>query len=417
MKGEKQHVVIIGAGFAGLFATKALFGKNLRVTLIDKNNYHTFNPLLYQVGAALIEADQIAYPVRSFIRKKNNIDFLMADVLDIKFKKNTVITSRGNVHYDYLILSAGSVSAFFGVKGADKYTLTLKNLDDALILRNHVLLNFEKASWCDNDEERKRCLNFVIIGGGPTGVEFAGALAEFVQGPLRKDFPGIDYRDVQITLVDAAKQLLGMYSQESAQYVKEKLESMNVKVFLNTSVSQVKKGEIILSNGQVIKTNTVLWSAGVRGSSLKTDIKFKTSRDMRIEVDNTLRPAGLDNVFICGDMAFLLQDDKPLPMIAPVATQEGIHSAKNILRMIDGKDPIPFRYKDKGAMVTIGRNSAVTRVGNMEWTGFIAWVLWLFIHVLYLIGFRNKILVMMSWFRDYLFFERSGKMIIPKKEE
>lgn len=413
MKGEKKHVVIVGAGFAGLFAAKEFFGTSVNVTIIDRNNYHTFNPLLYQVGAAEIEPDQIAYPVRSFIRKRTNIDFLMASVENIKFRKNIVVTDRGEVEYDYLILAPGSTTSYFGIKGADKNTVSLKTLNDALWLRNHILAMFEKASRCEDSNERRKCLTFVIVGGGPTGVEFAGAFAEFVNGPLRKDFPGIDYRDINIHLVDAAGQLLGTYSPKSAEYVRQKLERMHIKVSLNTPVKQVKKGEMELGSGESIKSHTILWTAGVGGISIKSDVKLTSRRDGRTPVDDHLRPAGFDNVFICGDLAYLEQDGKGLPMIAPVATQQGIHSAKNILRMINAKRLKPFRYNDRGSMVTVGRNSAVTKFAGFEVRGFLAWVLWLFIHIFYLIGFRNKLFVMISWFRDYMLYERAGRMIIP----
>lgn len=413
MEGEKKHIVIIGAGFAGLFAAKRFFGRDVHVTIIDRNNYHTFNPLLYQVGAAEIEPDQIAYPVRSFIRKRSNIDFLMANVESIRFKKNSVITDRGDVAYDFLIFAPGSSSGYFGIKGAEKNTVALKSLNDALGLRNHILLMFERASMCEDPDERKKCLTFVIVGGGPTGVEFAGAFAEFVNGPLRKDYPHIDSGDVKIYLVDAAAQLLGAYSVKSARYAKSKLEKMNVAVSLNRSVSEVRDGEIILGEGERIKSHTILWTAGVSGISIKSDIRLADRKDQRVSVDEYLRPSGFDNVFICGDLAYLVQDGKPLPMNAPVATQQGIHSAENILRMIGAREVKPFRYKDRGSMVTIGRNSAITRFAGFEFRGFFAWVLWLFVHILYLIGFRNKIFVMISWFRDYMLFERSGKMIIP----
>ena len=413
MNSEQKHIVIIGAGFAGLFAAKKLSGRDIRVTIIDRNNYHTFNPLLYQVGAAEIEPDQIAYPVRTFIRKKANIDFLMANVDRIIFKKDTVVTDRGDIKYDFLIFSPGSSSGYFGVKGAEKNSVTLKSLDDALRLRNHILRMFESASKCEDPGEKSRCLNFVIVGGGPTGVEFAGAFAEFVNGPLKKDYPHIDSIDVKIKVVDAAGQILGAYSPKSAEYAKRKLEKMNVSVSLNTSVREIKPGEIILGNGEKIKSHTILWTAGVSGVNINSDIKLADRKDGRVTVDEYLRPGGSENVFICGDMAYLVQDGKPLPMNAPVATQQGIHSALNIIRLINGKALKPFRYSDRGSMVTIGRNSAITKAAGIEFRGFLAWVLWLFIHIFYLIGFRNKILVMMSWFRDYLFYERSGKMIIP----
>jgi NADH dehydrogenase len=415
MNSEYKHIVIIGAGFAGLFAAKKLSGRNVRVTIIDRNNYHTFNPLLYQVGAAEIEPDQIAYPVRTFIRKKANIDFLMANVEKINFKKDTVVTDRGDIKYDFLIFSPGSSSGYFGIKGAENNSTTLKSLDDALRLRNHILRMFERASKCDDPSERDKCLTFVIVGGGPTGVEFAGAFAEFVNGPLRKDYPHIDSHEVRICLVDAAGQLLGAYSPKSAEYAKRKLEKMNVSVSLNRSVKEVKPGEIILGDGERLKSHTILWTAGVSGVAIKSDIKIADRKDARVTVDEYLRPGGCDNVFICGDMAYLEQGGKPLPMNAPVATQQGIHSAINILRLINGRSLKPFRYGDRGSMVTIGRNSAITKAAGFEFRGFIAWVLWLFIHIFYLIGFRNKILVMISWFRDYLFFERSGKMIIPSE--
>ncbi|HPJ34540.1 MAG TPA: NAD(P)/FAD-dependent oxidoreductase [Spirochaetota bacterium] len=413
MNGNEKHVVIVGAGFAGLFAVKKFFGRDVRVTLIDRNNYHAFNPLLYQVGAAEIEPDQIAYPLRTFIRGRKNIHFFMASVDAVKFKKNTIVTDRGEVNYDFLILAPGSSSGFFGIKGAEKNTMTLKSLDGALFLRNHIIEMFERATRCEDPEEREKCLSFVIVGGGPTGVEFAGAFAEFVSGPLRKDFAGIDTAEVRISLIDAAPGILGAYSGKSSAYAVKKLERMNIKVILNNSVKEVKADAIVLGGGGVIKSRTILWTAGVVGAALKSDVKLTDRRDRRVPVDQYLRPEGFDNVFICGDLALFMQQDLPLPMIAPVATQQGINAASNILRILKGRELKPFSYSDRGGMVTLGRNSAITAFAGFEFRGFVAWLLWLFIHIFYLIGFRNKLLVMLSWARDYLLYERSGKMIIP----
>lgn len=413
MQKELKHVVIIGAGFSGLFAAKRFFGKEIRVTLIDKNNYHTFNPLLYQVGAAEIEPDQIAYPVRSVIRKRRNVDFLMSEVREIKFKKKTVVTGKGEIQYDYLIISPGSKTNYFGIKGAEKNSVTLKSLDDALFLRNHILNLFEKAVKCDDPAERNKSLTFIIIGGGPTGVEFAGAFAELVHGPLKKDFPGIKLSEIDIRLIDSGKRILPAYSEKSGSYAANKLEKKGVKIMLESEVTGIDRGSIKFKNGDGIKSHTILWTAGVSGETFKSDVKIASARDFRLVVEDTLSIKGLDGVFVAGDLAYFEFNGHPLPMNAPVATQQGVHAANNILKLIAGKKAEPFKYRDRGSMVTIGRNSAITKIKGMEFRGFSAWILWLFIHIVYLIGFRNKIFVLINWFRDYMLFERSGRMIIP----
>ncbi|HNX24421.1 MAG TPA: NAD(P)/FAD-dependent oxidoreductase [Spirochaetota bacterium] len=413
MQKEMKHVVIIGAGFSGLFAAKKFFGKPVKVTLIDKNNYHTFNPLLYQVGAAEIEPGQIAYPVRSVIRKKRNINFLMSEVSEIKFKKQIVVTGKGDVKYDYLIIAPGSKANYFGIKGAELNSLPLKTLEDALFLRNHILTLFEKAVKCSDPEERKKILTFVITGGGPTGVEFAGAFAELVRGPLKKDFSEIKLSDINITLIDAGRRILPAYNEKSGEYALRKLEEKKVKVILESEVTRIDKGTIRFKNGESIKSHTILWTAGVKGVQFVSDVKIPVRNDSRLIVDDTLRVPGFDEVFVCGDLAYAEQDGVPLPMNAPVATQQGEHSALNILKLIAGKKADPFKFVDRGSMVAIGRNSAITKIKGFEVRGFFAWLLWLFIHILYLIGFRNKILVLISWFGDYILFERSGRMIIP----
>lgn len=417
MKAERKKVVIIGAGFAGLFAAKTMFGRKADVIVIDRNNFHTFNPLLYQVGAAEIEPAQIAYPVRSVIRKKNNIDFFMADVKNINFSANTVVTDRGEVKYDYLIIATGAAPAYYGIPGAEENTFALNSLDNAIKLRNHILFQFEKASRCDDPEEMRRYLSFVIIGGGPTGVEFAGAFSELVHGPLKKDFPGVDISKIRITLLDGAKNLLGVYSEKTSLYVKKKLEKMGVQVVLGAAVKSISSSEVITADGNSIEAGTILWTAGVRGKAMAADRELTQRRDGRIPVRNTLQLEGFDNAFVCGDISFIEQEGKPLPMMAPVATQQGIHAAKNALRLINSREPVAFRFSSRGSMVTIGRNAAVAQIGSFEMRGFFAWVSWIMIHILYLIGFRNKIFVMISWFADYIFFERSGRMIIPSCNE
>lgn len=416
MQNELKHVVIVGVGFAGLFAAKKFFRKDVRVTLIDRHNYHTFNPLLYQVGAGELDPEQVAYPVRSVIRKRSNIDFLMATVTGIKFNKKTVVTDRGEINYDYLILAPGSGPNYFNTKGAENNSAILKTLDDSISLKNRILSLFEKATRCSDPEERKKCLTFIIIGGGPTGVEFAGAFAELVHGPFKKDFPGIQPEEVDIRVIDVGKRILPMYSEKSSAYAARILEKIGVKVMTEKQVTAIDKEAVRFSNGEVLKSSTILWTAGVSGVSLKTDLKVPARRDLRLAVDDTLRMQGYEEVFVCGDLAFLEQDGMPLPMNAPVASQQGEYAAMNILRTIENKELKRFRYADRGAMVTIGRNSAVAKYKKLEVRGFIAWIMWIFIHIFYLIGFRNKIFVMINWFRDYIMFERSGRMIIPSEK-
>lgn len=413
MTDERKKVVIIGAGFAGLFAAKKLFGAKADVTVIDRNNFHTFNPLLYQVGAGEIEAAQIAYPVRSVFRSRKNIRFLMAGVEEIRFGRNTVVTGAGDVPYDYLVLASGSVPVFYGIPGAEENTFNLKSLDNAITLRNHILCQFEKASRSSDPDEIRKCLSFVVIGGGPTGVEFAGAFAELVHGPLKKDFPAIDISRIRVILLDGAKNLLAVYNKKSSLYTKRKLEKMGVTVKLGSAVKSIGRDDVATADGEKFQANTILWTAGVKGAPVKADFELTQRRDGRIAVGKTLQVQGMDNVFVCGDMAYFEQDGKPLPMMAPIATQEGIHAARNIIRMIKGRQPVDFIFSSRGSMVTIGRNSAIAQIGSFEMRGFFAWISWILIHIMYLIGFRNKLFVMISWFSDYIFFERSGRMIIP----
>jgi len=408
-----KHVVIVGAGFAGLFAAKKFINKRVRVTIIDRNNYHTFNPLLYQVGAAEIDPGQIAYPVRAAVRNGMNIKFIMADVKKINFQKNRVITDIDEIEYDYLVLASGSRADFFGIKGAESCSFILKTLDDALKLRNHILTCFEKANTSEKSEEKEELLTFVIAGGGATGVEFAGAFAELVKGPIDRDFPDIKFQDVKIILVEAGDKLLSGYSRSTSDYVISRLKRKGVKVMLKSPVAKIDRSGITLGDGDLIRSATVLWTAGVSGFDLPADIKLPVTHDKRIKVNPALQVEGYDNVFVCGDIAHFVQNNESLPMLAPVATQQGKHAADNILKMISGEKPKPFRYTYRGSMIVVGRNTAVTKIGNMEIKGFFAWILWLFIHIAYLIGFRNKLFVLVNWFTDYIFFERAGRIILP----
>ncbi|HPS59205.1 MAG TPA: NAD(P)/FAD-dependent oxidoreductase [Spirochaetota bacterium] len=417
MSGEVKKVVILGAGFGGLFAAGTFAGQDVSVTIIDRNNYHTFYPLLYQVGAAELEPADIAYPVRSVLRTRKNISFLMAEITGINTAGNLVKTDRGEVPYDYLVIATGSRPNFYGIKGARENSLNLNTLEDAIKLRNHILGCFEKASLCHDSEELKRGLTFAVIGGGPTGVEFAGAFAELVRGPLHKDFPGLDLSLAKIILIDGAIRLIAGYSEKSAIYTRKNLERKGVTVMTGSAVKRIDAGAVVLSDGSVIRAATILWTAGVSGEDVRADKKLSSRTDSRIEAARTMQLKDAENVFVCGDMAYFEQDGKSLPMMAPVATQQGVHAAKSIMRMIKGKKPLDFKFRDRGAMVTIGRNSAVARFRSFEVKGFPAWILWLGIHIFFLIGFRNKIFVLIRWFGDYIFFERSGRMIIPSCAE
>jgi NADH dehydrogenase len=407
-------VVIIGAGFAGLWALKSLAGRGLAVTIIDRNNYHTFLPLLYQVAAAEIEPEQIAYPVRTLARGFGNCRFIRSDVKRIDYSARIVHCGDHRVPYDYLIVAPGSVTHHYGVRGADVHAFGLKSLDEAMILRNHLLSCFERAAYEADAAEKKRLLSFVVIGAGPTGVEYMGALAELVRGPLNKDFPTIAVSDVTLCLVESGERVLSVFNERSSAYALKKLSSMGVAVMLKSQVREVTAAGLILSDGGAIDSSTGIWPAGVRGNDVSGDEERAAAPGGRVAVDETLRMKGHDGVYVAGDLAGFTLSGAPLPMVATVAIQQGIHAAKNILRQAGGLEPLPFRFRDKGTMATIGRNAAITRVLGREFRGFVAWVLWLSVHIMYLIGFRNKIMVMVNWVWNYMFFEKSVRLILPR---
>jgi len=409
----RPRVVIVGAGFGGLWAARAFAGKPFQVLLIDRNNYHTFLPLLYQVAAAEVEPEEIIYPVRSILRPARNVDFLLADVKRIDFVARTLETTGTIVPFDYLILAAGSATHFFGVAGAAEHSFTLKTLDDGIRLRNHILCCFERAAKDPDAKRRRQRLTYAIVGGGPTGVEYAGALAELLRGPLHRDFPQLDFRDARVVLLEGAGRLMPSLPERLGRYALARLRNMGVEVRLGAAVDRVDPGEIHLREGGFISTETTVWTAGVRGEPTAAAWGLPLDRNGRVAVGPALEVQGLAGVYAIGDLAQYEEDGRLLPMVAPVAMQQGAGAAANIQRREAGNAPLVFHYRDHGMMATIGRNAAVASIGGMAFTGFPAWLAWLGIHLIKLIGFRNRLIVLINWAWDYFLFERMVRLILP----
>ncbi|PKN94625.1 MAG: FAD-dependent oxidoreductase [Chloroflexi bacterium HGW-Chloroflexi-6] len=411
MKEKIPHVVIIGAGFGGLHATQRLAGKPVRVTLIDKRNYHLFQPLLYQVATAGISPHEIAYPVRAIFQRQENFSFLMSRVQGVDLEHKLVLTEEGQVPYDYLILAAGASVNFFGNASLEQNALPLKDVSDAVTVRNHVLRMFERASLEPDLEKRQAFLTFVTVGGGPTGVESAGALSELIRLVLRKDYHDINVESVRVILLEAAGNILTGFPKELQDSAQRALERKEVEVRLNAKVANYDGQNLTFDTGEIIPTCTVLWSAGVQAASLMGKLGLERAHAGRIKILPTLQVPGQPDVYVIGDAAYLEEDGKPLPMVAPVATQQGKHAAMNILAQIGGKPLLPFRYNNLGMMATIGRNAAVAVTLGMQFRGFLAWGVWLVIHLVGLIGFRNRLIVLINWAWDYFFYDRAVRLI------
>jgi NADH dehydrogenase len=400
-----------------LWAARSLARALAEVVLSDQHNYHSFLPLLYQVAAAELEPEAIAFPLRSMTRRWPNTRFIQARVTGIDVDAQRVHMERQSVPYDYLIVAGGSAAHFLGVPGAAKHAFPLKTLDDAIALRNHILACFEQAESLPPGDERQQVLTFVIVGGGPTGVEFAGALIELIRGPLMRDYPLLERQDVRVTLVEAAGHLLPGLPADLQHYAEQRLTRMGVEVRLGATVRQIGAESITLRDGGLIPSLTAVWTAGVRGDPALQRWGLPAGRGGRLAVRPTLQVMGHPEIFVAGDLADIESHSSPLPMTAPVATQQGAWAAHNLKRLLAGKLPEPFRFHDRGKMATIGRNAAVAWLRGLRFTGFAAWVIWLAVHLFNLIGFRNRLLVLLAWAWDYLFRERVVRLILPSNVE
>lgn len=410
--GHHPRVVVVGAGFGGLWAARALAGSPAQVTLLDRHNFHTFLPLLYQVAAAELEPDDIAYPVRGLLRGLPNVDFLMAEAEGIDLKRRQVLTDGGLLKYDYLILAAGSQTNFFRMDSVAAHAFELKEIGQAVTLRSHILHLFEEALREPDPERRRAMLTFVVVGGGPTGIEFAGALAELVYSVLVKDYPYLDFGEVRIVLLEALDRLLPALPEGLQTYARQRLEAKRVEVRLGSAVVRATGNRVYLKDGTSLATRTLVWTAGVQASALASTLHVPTARGGRVVVEPTLQLPGHPEVFCIGDMAYLEDEGgRPLPQVAPVAIQQGEHAARNLRRLLIGEEPLPFRYQDQGTMVTIGRNTAVALVGQRAIKGFPAWLAWLGVHLVKLIGFRNRLLVLINWAWNYIFYDRGVRLI------
>jgi NADH:quinone reductase (non-electrogenic) len=408
-------VVIVGAGFGGLWAARTLSKEPADVLVVDRNNYHTFLALLYQVAAAELEAEDIAYPIRSIFWNLPNIDFALAHARCVDIEKQIVGTDTQDVYYDYLILATGTVTNTFGVAGVSDNAFFLKTLEEGVHLKNHIICCFENAARQTDEATRMSLLTFVIVGGGATGVEYAGALSELIHGPLIKDYRNIDFRSVRIILLEAADSLVAGMPEAIRSYTLRRLQGMGIEVRLKTKVTDVNPDALVLNYNETINTRTVVWCAGVRGEPLASLSGIPTDREGRVHVTPTLQVPGHPEIYVIGDLAYIEGGERPLPMVAQVAIQSAIAAAQNVGREIAGCEPIPFRFHDRGSMITIGRNAAGVAIGSRTYTGFFAWLLWLVIHLFNLIGFRNRVMVLVNWAWDYLLYERAVRFVFPSE--
>lgn len=406
-------MVIIGAGFAGLWAARGLANRSPGVLLVDRTNFHTFFPLLYQVAAAELEPEDIAHPVRSILRGAQNVRFALAEVRGVDLDQRTVDVGGESVPYDYLVVAPGSTSHFFGVPGAEEFAFPLRTLEEAVRLRNHILGCFERADREGDEGRRRAWLTFAIVGGGPTGVEFAGALAELIRGSMQRDYAHLDFREVRVVLLEALDSLLQAMPAKLGAYALRRLRKMGVEVRLDSPVARVTADGVELQDGAALPTRTVVWTAGVRGPPALEAWGLPVNRQALVEVDATLRVPGRPRVYVAGDAAAVAGGES-VPMLATSAIQEGETVARNILRQMRGEEPLPFEYEDLGTLAVIGRNAGVAHLfGRTTFTGFLAWALWLVIHIVRLIGFRNRFVVLSSWAVDYFLLERAVRLIFP----
>jgi NADH dehydrogenase len=386
------------------------------VLLVDRNNYHLFTPLLYQVASALLDPGEIARPVRALIRPFSNIEFRQAQVTGADFDRRILTTDRGPIPYDYLVLATGSQSDYFGNASLARHAFGLKDLDEGLALRNRILTQFEASRWVTDSQKRRSMLTFAVVGAGPTGVELAGALSELIRLVLRKDYRDLDLGEVRVLLLEAAAAPLGTFVPSLREAARRSLEKKHVDLMLGAKVESVTDESIRLAGGEEIAAGTIIWTAGVRASVLGQSLGLQLGRQSRVKVEATLQLAGHPVVFVIGDLAAATDRGAPLPMLIPVAMQEGRHVAATITELAANGGARAFRYKDPGIMATIGRNSAVAELGAVHLSGFLGWLMWLAIHLVNVISFRSRILVLVNWAWDYLFYDRPIRLIVRARD-
>jgi NADH dehydrogenase len=415
----RPRVVIAGAGFGGLTCARALKHAPVDVLLVDRNNYHLFTPLLYQVASALLDPGEIARPVRQLIRPLANADFLQASITGVEFEARRLLTDHGPIAYEYLVLATGAQSDYFGNESLAEHTMGLKQLDEGLAMRNRILSQFEESRWTVDPDRRRSLLSFAVVGGGPTGVEMAGAISELIRLVLHKDYRDLDINEVRVVLIEAAPYVLGTFIPSLREAARRSLERKGIEVMLGAKVASVTESAIRLESGQDIAACTVIWTAGVKGSDVGKVLGLQLARQARIKVDSTLQVPGHPVVFVIGDLAGAadpVNGGLLLPMLIPVAMQEGRHVAATISDMVANGGASAFRYKDPGFMATIGRNSAVAQLGWLHLSGFLGWLMWLGVHLVNVISFRSRLVVLVNWAWEYLFYDRPVRLIVRARE-
>ncbi len=413
---ETKHVVVLGAGFGGLTFCQTFDHPDARVTLVDRQNHHLFQPLLYQVATAGLSAPEIAQPVRSILSDRSRVTVLLNKVIDLNLAEKKVVLEKSALSYDYLVLALGGVTSYFGHPEWEQFAPGLKSLDDALLIRRQILLAFERAENTTDTVERDRMMTLVVVGGGPTGVELAGAFAELARHVLKRDFRRIDPTRARIILIEAGPRVLAHLPPNLSARAQRQLEKLGVEVRVGAKVKNIVRGRVELENGQAIEAENIIWGAGVSASPLTNRLGVELDRAGRVKVQPDLSLPGHPEVFAIGDMALVLDaDGKPVPGVSPAAMQMARHVARIIRNELTAGRPAAsrpqFKYWDKGTMATIGRSAAVAKIGRIEFGGFLAWVAWLFVHLIFLVGFRNRLAVLLQWAYSYVAYKRGARIV------